>query len=150
MNDQTLRPLDRSSSWRRLATINVGRLATSLGALPIVVPVNYVICDDALVFAIEPDSALARAIDGGVFAFETSGHDTSSQWWWSVIVRGRASLVDPSHHAHFDLEQLRLSSVVTPAVGTAHLVQGAEVRSTLELPSLATFLTGPGHGRALT
>ena len=146
MSGPSIADLDRSTSWHRLATTNLGRLATSIGALPIVVPVHYLVCgEESLVFAVEPDTALCRALDGGVFAFEASGYDDALDRWWTVIARGRASVLGLADPAPVTFAPLDLPGRVVPAVGQANLVNGAEVDSLRDLSALAVHLAVPAR-----
>ncbi|MCX4555567.1 pyridoxamine 5'-phosphate oxidase family protein [Streptomyces phaeochromogenes] len=73
----------------RMSTHGVGRLATSTPTGPVVVPVNYSVVDDAVVFRTAPDSAPAAAA-GQQVAFEVDHIDEALSRGWSVLVRGRA------------------------------------------------------------
>ena len=143
MSEDHLWDLGRHTALQHLRRVSVGRLATSHGALPLVVPVNFTLWRDDLVFAVERDSPLARALDGGVFAFEASGHDEQTERWWSVIVRGQASLAEDSHPARSDIAELGLEVPCQAVLGSSSLVRGAEVASLLALPALSAHLTRP-------
>ncbi|MET8947154.1 pyridoxamine 5'-phosphate oxidase family protein [Streptomyces sp. NPDC004542] len=80
---------------RLLSTHGVGRLAVSTGQAPVVVPVNYSVVDDAIVFRTRPDSVPARGA-GHEVAFEVDRVDDALSQGWSVLVRGPATTVtDP-------------------------------------------------------
>jgi nitroimidazol reductase NimA-like FMN-containing flavoprotein (pyridoxamine 5'-phosphate oxidase superfamily) len=134
-------PLDRVAAWSRLGTVRVGRLATSVGALPLVVPVHFLPLGDELLFAVPRGSTLAGAIDGGIFAFEASGA-LDSERWWTVVVRGHASLVGDDHPASLQLPSLDLGEPVVAAMGAAELIRGGEIASLAELPRLGDYLAG--------
>ena len=70
----------------------MGRLAVPTGAAPVVVPVNYSVVDDAVVFRTRADSASAQGL-GREAAFEADRGDDASSQGWSVLVRGRAEAV---------------------------------------------------------
>lgn len=75
----------------------IGRVAISVGALPVVLPVNYRVQDDAVVFRTAKGTKLAAATAGHVVAFEADDYDEDGRTGWSVLVQGRAEeLTDPS------------------------------------------------------
>ena len=115
--------MERSDSWHRLASTNVGRLAVTVQALPIVVPVKYLVVDEeSLVFAIEAGTALSGAIDGSVFAFEAGAFDAETDRWWSVMAHGRANLLRAPHPSATMLDHLQMHPGVCPALGVAQLL----------------------------
>jgi nitroimidazol reductase NimA-like FMN-containing flavoprotein (pyridoxamine 5'-phosphate oxidase superfamily) len=76
-----------------LSTHGVGRIAVSeYGGRPAVVPVNYEVVDDAIVFRTAPDSVAAAAAEAEV-AFEVDHVDEALSQGWSVLAVGPASLV---------------------------------------------------------
>ena len=79
-----------------LSGTHVGRVAVSIGALPAIFPVRYLMHDDAIWFRAANDGALLRACSGSVVAFEIDGCDDSGSFDRSVLVRGIAEeVVDP-------------------------------------------------------
>ncbi|MFD3733699.1 pyridoxamine 5'-phosphate oxidase family protein [Streptomyces sp. NPDC058632] len=78
-----------------LSTHGVGRVAVSTPDGPAVVPVNYDVVDDAIVFRTAPDSVPAAAV-GSDTAFEVDHMDEAMSQGWSVLAVGPARLVtDP-------------------------------------------------------
>jgi nitroimidazol reductase NimA-like FMN-containing flavoprotein (pyridoxamine 5'-phosphate oxidase superfamily) len=79
----------------RLSGRSVGRVSVSMGALPVVVPVDYVLDHDSVVFSAPLDRALAAACDGSVIAFEVDdfAHLVTTAARWSVHIVGVASLL---------------------------------------------------------
>jgi hypothetical protein len=78
----------------------VGRIGVSVHALPVVLPVNYVMHDGAVVFRVGPGTKLAAATAGTVVAFEVDHHDPNGSLGWSVLVQGRAEeIFDPEELA---------------------------------------------------
>ncbi|MFF4351249.1 helix-turn-helix domain-containing protein [Streptomyces sp. NPDC001530] len=79
----------------RLSTHGVGRLALSTAEGPVVVPVNYSVIDDAVVFRTTPDTTPAAAV-GTQVAFEVDHIDDALSQGWSVLLRGHAhEVTDP-------------------------------------------------------
>lgn len=72
-----------------------GRLAFTehAGALPMIVPVNYVLYDDRITFRTGSGSKLGHAIHREPVAFEVDGLDPADRTGWSVVVRGHAEVV---------------------------------------------------------
>ncbi|MFF4585399.1 pyridoxamine 5'-phosphate oxidase family protein [Streptomyces sp. NPDC001388] len=87
-----LRDLDPEECRARLGTHGVGRVAVSAPDGPAVVPVNYDVVDDAVVFRTAPDSAPASAV-GREVAFEVDHVDETMSQGWSVLVVGPARAV---------------------------------------------------------
>jgi hypothetical protein len=90
-----LTELSEQECRRLLSTHGVGRLAIPTGGAPVVVPVNYSVLDDAIVFRTRQDSVPAQGLDQEV-AFEVDRVDDALSQGWSILVRGRAEAVtDP-------------------------------------------------------
>ena len=78
----------------------VGRIGVSVGALPVIVPVNYVLHEGDVVFRTSAGTKLAAATADAVVAFEVDHHDPHGTRGWSVLLRGRAEeIVDPAQVA---------------------------------------------------
>jgi nitroimidazol reductase NimA-like FMN-containing flavoprotein (pyridoxamine 5'-phosphate oxidase superfamily) len=71
----------------------VGRIVFTSDALPAIMPVNYALDGDAIVFRTSANSRLATATDGTVVAFEVDEIDESQRSGWSVVVVGVADAV---------------------------------------------------------
>jgi hypothetical protein len=76
----------------RLSTRGVGRVAVSTPDGPAIIPVNYEVVDDAIVFRTAPGSAPAAAMGTDV-AFEVDHVDEAMSQGWSVLVVGPARVV---------------------------------------------------------
>ncbi|MFF5158370.1 pyridoxamine 5'-phosphate oxidase family protein [Streptomyces sp. NPDC000348] len=89
-----------------LSTHGVGRIAVATPEGPAVVPVNYEVVDDAIVFRTAPGSVPAAAV-GSDIAFEVDHLDEVMSRGWSVLAVGPARTVtEPAEvrrlteHAH--------------------------------------------------
>ena len=71
----------------------VGRVAACTPIGPHVVPVNYAVIDDAVVFRTTPYSVLGSQPLRSIIALETDHFDYEHQRGWSVVARGRAEMV---------------------------------------------------------
>jgi nitroimidazol reductase NimA-like FMN-containing flavoprotein (pyridoxamine 5'-phosphate oxidase superfamily) len=88
--------LDRTECVRLLGQVTFGRIAVTIGALPVILPVNFRLVDERIVFRTSPGSKLVAATAGAVVAFEVDSIDPMSHAGWSVIVTGVAGEVtDP-------------------------------------------------------
>ncbi|WP_327341520.1 DUF1918 domain-containing protein [Streptomyces europaeiscabiei] len=102
-----LRDLGPEECRRLLSTHGIGRIAVSASdGRPAVVPVNYDVIDDAIVFRTAPDLTPAAAV-GSEVAFEVDHMDEAVSQGWSVLAVGPAEVVtDPdtvrrlTEHAH--------------------------------------------------
>ncbi|WP_406369333.1 pyridoxamine 5'-phosphate oxidase family protein [Streptomyces sp. NBC_00647] len=96
------RELGRQECLDRLVEAPIGRVVHTRNALPAVLPVNFSLdAEFSVVLRTSADSELARAIDGVVVAFEADAVDAVAHSGWSVVVTGRALVVnDPAEHAH--------------------------------------------------
>jgi len=82
--------LDRAECLRRLAQAGVGRVSTSVAALPTIFPVHYAMLDDDIVFRTAAGTTLADAVQDAVIAFEIDDIDPWSTTGWSIVVVGHA------------------------------------------------------------
>ncbi|MEU1571210.1 pyridoxamine 5'-phosphate oxidase family protein [Streptomyces collinus] len=92
------RELGRQECLGLLAKVSVGRIVYTRQALPAVLPVNFCLDGDgAVLLRTSAVSELARAVDGAVVAFEADEVDAVARAGWSVVVTGRATVVnDPA------------------------------------------------------
>ena len=87
---------DDDRCWSLLAASSLGRVALSVRALPVIVPVRYTVEGSAL--RLEP--AVWPGIDDGrllsVVAFQADGFDVGSDRVWSVHAVGRIDALPAS------------------------------------------------------
>jgi nitroimidazol reductase NimA-like FMN-containing flavoprotein (pyridoxamine 5'-phosphate oxidase superfamily) len=84
-----LEVLEREECDQLLAHHHIGRLAIVVGGQPLVFPVNYALCDGAIVFRTARGTKLFGAV-GHPVAFEIDGVDASYHEGWSVLAVGEA------------------------------------------------------------
>ena len=82
--------IEERECLRLLAGKEVGRLGFTYGGHAEIVPVNYVLDGDAVVFATGPGTKLAGAATGASVVFEIDDMDAMSRSGWSVIIHGTA------------------------------------------------------------
>ncbi len=93
---------------------------------------NFAIVDGLIVLRTAAETTVARRLDGAVVAFEADDLDAATSSGWSVVVTGRARLVDDPELIH----QYRRVSLRPWAPGdrdrfveiTAEVVEGRRVR----------------------
>ena len=78
--------IDSDECWRLLAQDEIGRLAVVIGTMPMILPVNYALDDDAIVFRTIPGSR--HDVGQGHAAFEVDQFDRATKSGWSVLVTG--------------------------------------------------------------
>lgn len=86
-------PLTPEQCLGLLASVPVGRLVFTEGALPVVHPVNFVLLGPDIVISTGPGAKFAAAERGDVLAFEADHIDAAARDGWSVLVVGHASVV---------------------------------------------------------
>ena len=99
-----MRVLDREECLQLLEAQPVGRVAFTLAGRPMVLPVNFVLDREEIVFRTGAGSKLATALRSiGVVAFEVDHFDPQSQTGWSVLVQGSMDgILDITEMARLD------------------------------------------------
>ena len=87
----SLRELSRARCFDLLATEAVGRVGVSVRALPVILPVDYFVAGERVVFRSAPGVKLDAAVRRSVVAFETDRYYPTGAWGWSVLLQGVAS-----------------------------------------------------------
>lgn len=103
LRDEGLDLLTEPECYDLLASGSVGRVGVTVGALPVILPVNYSTVDRDIVFRTSPGTKLRAALDHAVVAFEVDALDEHNRHGWSVLMVGRArEVVDPEEVAQLD------------------------------------------------
>ena len=89
-----LETMTREECLARLAAAGFGRIGASVGALPIVLPVNYALVDDEVVFRAVPGTRFDTATTQAIVAFEIDGWAADAGTGWSVLLQGHTTTVD--------------------------------------------------------
>jgi nitroimidazol reductase NimA-like FMN-containing flavoprotein (pyridoxamine 5'-phosphate oxidase superfamily) len=84
-----LNVLDRAACLGLLPLGRVGRLAVNVGALPMILPVRYVLDGEQVVLCVGVGSTLDRATHEAVVAFEADGSDREGEWSVSLVAVAR-------------------------------------------------------------
>lgn len=96
--------LPRPECFRLLSSRAVGRLGFLVGDQPLVLPVNFAVVRDVVVFRTGRGSKLDAAL-GTKVAFEVDEVDRATAEGWSVVVQGLAEEI--THTDHWFDEALR-------------------------------------------
>ena len=95
-----LQVLGRDECLSLLATVSVCRVGVTIGALPAILPVNFVVHDDLLFIRAVKGRNLHAALCNTVVAVEADKLDEEGRSGWSVLVRGRSyEVTNPDHIA---------------------------------------------------
>ena len=86
--------LDVEECRRLLSSVSVGRVGVTMGALPTVLPVNFLFDGDRILVRSGEGTKLAAALRGTVVAFEVDEFDPVDHSGWSVVVTGVSRVVD--------------------------------------------------------
>ena len=99
--------LSTEDCQRLLRAGTVGRVAVSTPGGPHIVPVNYVVSGDAVIFRTSPYSVLGSHARNSLLAFEIDHLDPRQDHSWSVVVRGRCEFIDDPREldAHDDAKR---------------------------------------------
>jgi nitroimidazol reductase NimA-like FMN-containing flavoprotein (pyridoxamine 5'-phosphate oxidase superfamily) len=89
-----LEVLPFDSCLRLLAAVSVGRVGFVAGGEVVVLPVNFVVDGQDVVFRTASGSKLAAAEDSITAAFEADNYDDITESGWSVLVNGRFEVVE--------------------------------------------------------
>jgi nitroimidazol reductase NimA-like FMN-containing flavoprotein (pyridoxamine 5'-phosphate oxidase superfamily) len=98
MADRVIEELDEDRCLGLIAPGGIGRIAYTSRFGPVVLPVNYVLHDGAIVFRTAEHGPLDEDLRTGiadadyVVAFEIDNIDLAGQQGWSVLIQG------PAHH----------------------------------------------------
>lgn len=94
-----LEVLDRAECLQLLRSVSLGRIGITVGALPMILPINFRVDGERILFRTGVGTKLDAATRGAVVAFEADDFDALYHSGWSVVVTGVARPVDdPDDH----------------------------------------------------
>ena len=88
--------LSPEACLRLLATVRVGRVGFSSGALPVILPVAFALDSRGIVVRVHAGSQLYAAIRDAVVAFEVDDGDHGDAHWSVAVIGTAREIVDPS------------------------------------------------------
>jgi nitroimidazol reductase NimA-like FMN-containing flavoprotein (pyridoxamine 5'-phosphate oxidase superfamily) len=89
--DDGLELLDEQQCFELIDGPAVGRVGVSMGALPVILPVNFRLVGRDVLFRTAEGTKLRAALDNAIIAFEVDSYDEHTHTGWSVLLVGRAS-----------------------------------------------------------
>jgi uncharacterized protein len=96
MTPSPLRRLSPADCLNLLATARVGRVGVTMEALPTILPVNFVVFDEGVLFQTAAGTKLDAAVRGAVVAFQVDAYEAEGTAGWSVLLIGKANeITDP-------------------------------------------------------
>jgi hypothetical protein len=100
-----LETLEREECRRLLGSTSVGRLGYCTGFGPRIVPMNYRLLSEAVIFRTGLDTQAAHQLFDHPIAFEVDHVDEFLQTGWSVLVVGNAQPLDEASLLLLDVGQ---------------------------------------------
>ncbi len=107
--------LDKQECLKLLSTTRIGRIALSMSARPVILPVAFALTPSGIVVRTGEGTKLSAVVSNELVAFEADVVDESTRSGWSVAVTGLAREVT-------DLQELAQLEklVLIPWIGVAH------------------------------
>jgi nitroimidazol reductase NimA-like FMN-containing flavoprotein (pyridoxamine 5'-phosphate oxidase superfamily) len=116
--------LDEAECLALMATVPLGRIAFTEGALPAVQPVAFALGDGEVFIPLHRDSRVAVASRGAVLAFEVDDFDTGARTGWNVTVVGASRVISDAD----EVDRLDRFGVQPWAPTEAHCYIGIQTR----------------------
>jgi len=113
----SLDEIDRAQCLELLGTTSLGRVAFLVEGRPVILPVNYAVDGETIVFRTAEETVLNQVALQAV-AFEVDRIDETSRTGWSVLAQGVAQ--DVSQAIDTKSERLRALALVSWAPGQRH------------------------------
>lgn len=104
--------VERRGCLELLAGEVLGRIGIVEGGAPLILPVNYALDGEAIVFRTGPGSKLDSA-HGSAACFEVDAFDREGRSGWSVVVRGRLEEITTADQPALD----RVEKLADPWLG---------------------------------
>lgn len=112
MSESPTTTLSEEQCWEHLAAKEFGRMAYHLTDEVHIAPINYAVDGQRLIFRTAEGSKLLGVVMDADVAFEIDQVDDDTETAWSVVARGRASVLEGDEAREVDNLRLR------PWVGT--------------------------------
>jgi hypothetical protein len=108
--------------WELLAVASVGRLALSVRALPVIMPVQYYLCGQRLAVCLGHHQIPDRALDQTVVTFTADSIDSVTRSGWVVQVQGQAAMAGPGFGTDCGFPAVAHVVEIVPAILTGYHV----------------------------
>ncbi len=112
----TMAAVGEGECWQLLASAELGRVGLLVGNRPEVLPVNFTLDGESVLFRTAEGTVLTEA-SSRVVAFEVDRVDESTHDGWSVLVQGVAEAIDAMDA---NSARIRRLALVTWAPGVRH------------------------------
>ncbi len=123
--------LERAECLLLLTSVPVGRIAVTVDALPVLLPVNFSVSSSGkIVFATRSGQKLRGALENQVIAFEADAFDPVTRSGWSVLVQDRAQVLSRAEAApyeHLELERWAGGDATSYVVIGSGLISGRRI-----------------------
>lgn len=104
--------LDQAECLELLAAKSVGRIAYATDSGARILPVNYILTEDSIIFRTVPDGEIYHHALNSICAFEIDETDELFESGWSVVVVGRLELASDE-----DFARMRYGTLPEPWAG---------------------------------
>lgn len=94
-----LRELSPQECWSLIATGGVGRIATTTDDGPVILPVNFIVDNETVVFRTTAYGLIGRIGPASEIAFEVDRLDEEMREGWSVLLVGAMERVEDPDEA---------------------------------------------------
>ncbi len=102
LRDGGLEILGEAECIHLIHTVEIGRVAITLGATPVVLPVNFTMSGSEILFFTGPGLKLSTADEHRVVSFEADDFDVKARTGWSVLAVGRLTRAEPGERARVE------------------------------------------------
>lgn len=133
MSDETtyFTRIDDTECWALLKDTEVGRIAWNAPDGLTIVPVNFAVVDQTIVFHTSAASPLAALAEGAQVAFQADEIDRDSAIGWSVLAQGTTSPAGPELASRSWLAEDRIVGIlVRPTRLSGRVVSGTKKNRT--------------------
>lgn len=97
LDRNSLEVLSREECIQLLSSTSVARVGVTVDALPVIVPVNFIVAGDHVLLRSAAGTKLTAALANSVIALEADSVDGVSHAGWSVLVQGMSRVLDDPH-----------------------------------------------------
>lgn len=103
MSDFRIEEMTEQECWQILDRERFGRLAVAVQGEPDIFPINFLVDEGKLLMRTAPGTKLTELVINSSVAVEADGRDDTQAW--SVILKGRARMVDSFSETYADDEK---------------------------------------------
>lgn len=89
-----LEVIQSDACWLLVGSEPIGRVSILVDGLPEIYPVNHLVDERTILFRTDPGSKLRGLVSSPMTCFEVDGVDEKNELGWSVMVKGRAVLLN--------------------------------------------------------